>query len=126
MRGFAARDVVGLAAATSVLSVVLAAAASIGWSSGSLGFGYAATPRCTSAALGVLPTLSAGLITAVTVGPLPSACDGALLEVTVGNGIASSGGTTVVPAQGGSVTVVLAAAVAVTGAVQTDLVLIGP
>jgi len=126
MRTIAARVVAGFALAALAFPVGVAAAASLGWSAGSLGSAYAVTPRCTSGALGVTPNLSAGLITSVTVGPLPPSCGGASLQVTVGDGSVLSSGSAAVPGAGGSVTVLLAAAVAVTGAQQTDLVLVGP
>jgi len=125
-RTVAARLVAGLAVAALVFPLALAATASLGWSAESLGSAYAVTPRCTTTPLGVLPNLSAGLITSVTVGPLPPSCGGASLQVTVGDGTVLSSGSVAVPGAGGSVTVLLAAAVAVTGAGQTDLVLVGP
>ena len=51
---------------------------------------------------------------------------GATLQVTVNNGVTNSSGSAAVPAGGGSVTVTLGAAVAVTTATQTDMVLVGP
>ena len=108
------------------MTAVLAAAASLVAGSGSLGAGAATTPRCTTAGHSVLHNLSAGTIVSVAVGRLPASCGNATLEVTVNNGLVSASGPSVVPAGGGSVTVTLVGAPAVVGAVQTDLILIGP
>lgn len=110
----------------SVWWAVMAAAVSLAVTPRSLGARTVSTPRCTSAGHSVLQNLSAGTVISVTVGGLPAACGGATLQLTVNNGVTNSSGSVTVPAGGGSVTVVLAAAVAVTSAEQTDLVLVGP
>jgi hypothetical protein len=74
----------------------------------------------------VLQNLSAGTVVSVTVSGLPAACGTAILQVTVNNGTVNVSGSAAVPAAGGSVTVTLASAPAVTRSEQTDLVLIGP
>lgn len=106
--------------------IVVGAAASLGFASGTLGAARTATPRCTTAGLTVLQNLAVSTVTSVTVGALPSACGGATLQVTVNNGISNSSGSAAVPVGGGSVTVTLAVAQAVTAWEQTDLVLVGP
>lgn len=105
---------------------VVGAAASLSFASGTLGAATTATPRCTTAGLTVLQNLSAGTVISVTVGALPAACGGATLQVTVNNGVANASGSAAVPGGGGSVTVALGSAPAVTAAEQTDLVLVGP
>ena len=105
---------------------VIGAAASLSFASGTLGAATTATPRCTTAGLTVLQNLSAGTVISVTVGALPAACGGATLQVTVNNGVTNASGSAAVPGGGGSVTVVLGSAPAVTAAEQTDLVLVGP
>ncbi|MDQ6793315.1 MAG: hypothetical protein M3067_00550 [Chloroflexota bacterium] len=110
----------------SIMGAVLGAAASVNLSSDTLGAARAATSRCTAAGLTVFPNLSAGTVVSVTVGGLPAACGGATLQATVNNGVTSGSGSIAVPAGGGSVTVVLGSAPAVTTAEQTDLVVIGP
>ena len=102
------------------------AAASLALTSGSLGAASAASPRCTTAGLSVLQNLSGTTVISVTIGNLPAGCAGATAQATVNNGVTNSSGSATVPAGGGSVTVVLALAVAVTAAEQTDLVMAGP
>jgi hypothetical protein len=102
------------------------AAASLTLSSATLGAAKVATPRCTVAGLTVFQNLSAGTVVSDTVGGLPAACGTATLQVTVNNGTVNAAGSAAVPAGGGSVTVTLASAPAVSMAEQTDLVLIGP
>ena len=62
----------------------------------------------------------------VTVGSLPAACGGATIQAAVNNGSANSNGSATVPAAGGSVTITLAAGVAVATTMQTDVVITGP
>jgi hypothetical protein len=106
--------------------VVLGAAASLAFTSSTLGAARTATPRCTTAGLTVFQNLMASTVASVTVGGLPSTCGGATLQVTVNNGVTNSGGSAAVPAGGGSVTVTIAVPPAVTATEQTDLVLVGP
>ncbi len=102
------------------------AAASLAFTSDTLGAATATTPRCTAAGLSVIQNLSGTTVISATVGVLPAACGGATLQVTVNNGTVNATGSAAVPAGGGSVTVTLASAPAVATAEQTDLVLIGP
>jgi hypothetical protein len=108
------------------MGAVVGSAASLSFTSGSLGAGTTATPRCTNAGLTVFQNLAAGTVASVTVGAIPASCAGATLQVTVNNGVANSGGSAVVPGGGGSVTVNIAVPPAVTAAEETDLVLVGP
>jgi hypothetical protein len=119
------RRTVAVALLTAV-GVVVGAAASLSFASGTLGAATTATPRCTTAGLSVLQNLSASTVASVTVGTLPAACAGATLQVTVNNGIINGSGSAAVPAGGGSVTVTLGVLPAVTASEQTDLVLVGP
>ena len=105
---------------------VVGVAASLSFTSDTLGAATAATPRCTTAGLSVLQNLSAGTVVSVTVGALPAACGGATLQVTVNNGVTNASGSAAVPGGGGSVTVILGSAPAVTATEQTDLVMVGP
>ena len=107
-------------------STVVGAAASVTLASDRLGAARVATPRCTTAGLTVFQNLAAGTVVSVTVGGLPAACGGATLQVTVNNGVADASGSAFVPAAGGTTTVSLGSAPAVTAAEQTDLLLIGP
>jgi hypothetical protein len=102
------------------------AASSLAFSSNTLGAAKVATPRCTAAGLTVFQNLAAGTVVSVTVGALPAACGGATLQLTVNNGTVNATGSAAVPAGGGSVTVTLGSAPAVSTAEQTDLVVIGP
>ena len=108
------------------MGVVVGAAASLSFATGTLGAATTATPRCTTAGLTVLQNLSAGTVVSVTVGALPAACGGATLQATVNNGVTNGSGSAAVPGGGGSVTVTLSVAPSVTASEQTDLVLVGP
>jgi hypothetical protein len=94
--------------------------------SGSVGAASIAVPRCTAAGLGITHNLSGATVASVTVTGLPAACAGATLQATVNNGTTFGSGSTAVPVGGGSVTVTLGAAPAVTVAATTDIVLVGP
>jgi len=107
-------------------TTVFGAAASISFVTDSLGGATAATPRCTTAGLTIFQNLSAGTVVSVTISGLPAACGGALAQATVNNGAVSGSGSATVPGGGGSVTVPLAVAPAVTAAEQTDVLLTGP
>lgn len=107
-------------------SATVARAAAVTWSPNALGMAWTVALRCTSAGLTVTQNLASGTVTSVTVGGLPSACGLATLQVTVNNGSTTGSGSATVPAAGGSVTVTLSAAPAVTAAEETDLVLTGP
>jgi len=115
-----------------LVAVLLAAggsaafAASLAMNGQSMGMAAIGTPRCTAAGLGVIQNLSAATVISVTVSSLPSGCGNATLQVTVNNLLTSSSGSATVPSGGGSVTVTLATAVAITAAEQIDLVLTGP
>jgi hypothetical protein len=103
-----------------------AAAASLPTTAGSLGAAVAATPRCTSAGLTVVPNITGTNVVSVAVGSIPSTCGGATLQAAVNNGSASSTGSAAIPAGGGSVTVTLAAAVTLTASTQVDALITGP
>jgi hypothetical protein len=105
---------------------VFGAAASLAVTSSTLGAASTATPRCTAAGLSVLQNLSGTTVISVTVSGLPAACGTATLQVAVNNGVANATGSAAVPAGGGSVTVVLGSAPAVSTTEQIDLVLVGP
>jgi hypothetical protein len=105
---------------------VVGAAASLSLTSGTLGAADTSTPRCTAAGLTVFQNLLAGTVVSVTVGAVPAACGGATLQVTVNNGVTNASGSAAVPGGGGSVTVTLGSAPAVTASEETDLVLVGP
>ena len=119
------RVAAGIALAT-IVGASAAVAAGLTWASGTLGAVDVSVGRCTTAGLSVLPNLTGSSIASVTVAALPAGCGNASLKLTVNNGSANSSGTATVPAGGGNVTVTLAATVAVTTQVQTDLVLTGP
>lgn len=95
-------------------------------SGGSLGAARAATPRCTTAALVVTPTLAVANVASITVGNVPRACGGATLQATVSNGVTTGSGSVTVPAGGGSMVVVLSPTPPLTTAMKTYLVFVGP
>jgi len=101
-------------------------AASLAMTAQSMGMAAIGTPRCTAAGLGLIQNLSAATVISVTVSSLPTGCGNATLQVTVNNLLTSSSGSATVPSGGGSVTVTLATAVAITAAEAIDLVLTGP
>jgi len=117
---------VAVAALLTALGATTAFSASLAFGGGSLGMASTNTPRCTSAGLGLIQNLSGSNVISVTVNSLPSACGNATLQVTLNNLTTSSGGSATVPAAGGSVTVTLAAAVAMAATEEIDLVLTGP
>lgn len=119
------RRMAGLVVVT-LAGAVVGLAASVALSSNSVGAATIAVPRCTSAGLTVFQNLSVGTVVSVTVGGIPAACGGGTLQVTVNNGVTFGSGSAAVPGGGGSVTVTLGAAPAVTGSEQTDTVLVGP
>lgn len=104
----------------------LGMAASLTFSTPSVGGARAATPRCTNAGLAVVPNLSGANVVSATVSGLPAACGNATIQVAVNNGSASGTGSGTVPAGGGSVTVTLGSAVASTAGAEIDLILTGP
>ena len=118
---------IAILASTGALAVAATAfAASLSMNGGSLGMAAISTPRCTAAGLGVVHNLSGVTVISVTVSNLPAGCGNATLQVTVNNQVTSSSGSAAVPAGGGSVTVTLGVAVAISAVAETDLVLIGP
>lgn len=105
---------------------VVGLAASLSETSNTLGAATQATPRCANGSLGVVPDLSGSNIVSVTIGNIPATCGNGTLLVTVNNGTVNSSGSAAVPASGGSLTVSLASAIAMTAAVETDMVFVGP
>jgi hypothetical protein len=103
-----------------------ALAASLANTSDGVGAATVATPRCTSAALTVVPTFTAATVSSVTISGIPAGCGSTTLQVAVNNGATSSTGSAAVPAGGGSVAVTLAVAVTLTAGVQVDAVIVGP
>jgi hypothetical protein len=101
-------------------------AATLAVSPRSLGAAKVTVPRCTTGATSTISNLSGTSVVSVTVGNLPAACGGATIQAAVNNGSASSTGAATVLAAGGSVTITLAAAVAVATTMQTDVVMSGP
>ena len=116
----------GLLVLVSGCGVVIGAAAGLSLTTDALGAAKVTIPRCTTAGLTVFQNLSVSTVTSVTVGGLPAGCGGATLRATVDNGAVTGSGSTVIPAGGGSVTVTLSVAPAVTTAERTDLVIEGP
>ena len=118
--------VAALLAVAAISCAAVAFAASLAFDGRSLGMDTRATPRCTSAGLAVIQNVSGTTVISVTVSGLPSACGNASLQVAVNNQVTSSTGSATVPSGGGSVTVTLGVAVAITAVEQVDLVLSGP
>lgn len=119
------RRIALLVLATSLLAEP-ALAASLAHTSDGIGAATVATPRCETADWGVVPVFTAATVSGVTVSGIASTCGGGTLQAAVNNGITSSTGSIAVPAGGGSATVTLAVAVALTANVQLDAVIVGP
>ena len=117
---------IGAFASVAALSIVDGHAASLNWSSGSLGAGSASVAHCQSSGLGVAQNLSGSNVVSVTVSQIDSACANASVSATVNNGTTSSSGSGTVPAGGGSVTLTLATAVAAKDSEEIDVSINGP
>lgn len=107
-------------------SLVVGSAAGLALSLQSLGGAAVTTPRCTTAALSVLPVLTASNVTSVVVATLPAGCAGATIKVTVDSGVTSGSGSATVPGGGGSMTIPITAGPVLDANVEIDLVLEGP
>jgi hypothetical protein len=107
-------------------SSVIGAAESLSVTSASLGAAALSVPRCTSAGLRVIQTLSGANVSSITVSNLPAGCGNALLQAAVNNGSTNGTGSSTVPVGGGSVTISLAPTPAAGTYEQTDIVLTGP
>lgn len=107
-------------------TLVTGHAASVALSTQTVGMARVAVPRCAAVASTVLSNVSGSSIVSVTISGLPSACGGAVAQAAVNNGTSNSSGSATVPAGGGSVTVTLSTAVAVSTTYETDIVLTGP
>jgi hypothetical protein len=103
-----------------------ASAASLNASTGTLGAVKQSVPRCTTANLLVVNNLSGSNVASVTVSSIPASCASATIQAAVNNGTANGSGSSTVPAGGGSVTVTLGTAVAVTTNIQTEVLMTGP
>ena len=82
--------------------------------------------RCDTDGVSILQNLSGANVASVTVGNIASACGGATLSLTLSNGTTSSSGSGAVPSGGGSMTVTLAAAVALKDSDRIDVAIAGP
>lgn len=122
--GFLAR--VGPAIVSTIVLGGVGFAASLTFATASLGAATATTPRCTTGGLSVVQNLSGTTVVSVTVGNLPVACGGAVLQATVNNGSTVGSGSGTVAAGGGSLTITLGIAPALTVSELIDVVLIGP
>ena len=119
------RRIVLLVLAASLLAEP-ALAVSLAHTSDRLGAATVATPRCETAGWTVVPVFTAATVSGVTVSGMAAACGGGTLQAAANNGVTSSTGSIAVPAGGGSATVTLALAVALTANVQLDAVVVGP
>lgn len=117
---------IGVASLLAVAGIVVGVAASLAFTTGSLGAAAAMTPRCTTGPLSVLPVLSGSTVTSVTIATVPSTCGGATLRATVSNGVTAGSGSATVAAGGGSVTVPIVGGPALGVGIETDLILEGP
>jgi hypothetical protein len=96
-------NIFGIAVITLLLSVGVAAAASLGLTSGQLSAGSAVAGKCTSALTATRNVNNSGNVTQVNVLGVPQACAGETLAVTLRNGSVNIGSssTTVGACTGG-------------------------
>ena len=120
------RRAIAFLGVTVLAAAAVAFAASLTLTPASIGADQETIPRCTAAGLGVIQNVTGTTATSVTVSNLPAGCAGATIQVTVNNQVTSSSGSSTVPGGGGSVTVSLGVAVAITAIEQIDLVITGP
>jgi hypothetical protein len=92
----------------------------------SLAAAKATVARCDPDGFTVVPNLSGANVVSVDVGGIAASCGGGALQLTFDNGTSRSPGSLTVPASGGSVTVTLSSAVAVSGTERIDVVIAGP
>ena len=110
----------------SVLSLVVASAAALLLTAGTLGAGSAST-SCDPDGVSVTQVLSGTSVASLSVAGIDAACGGGAIRVTMRNGTgASSSGSSAVPLTGGTVAVVLAAQVPVTESAFTSVLVLGP
>ncbi|HAW11559.1 MAG: hypothetical protein ABSC16_11785 [Candidatus Dormibacteria bacterium] len=117
------------AAVVMVGTAVVGRAAGLADSSHDIGAGTVPTPRCTSAALTVVETVTTTYVTGVTVSSIPSSCAGATISVTMAEGptVFYTPASQTVPAGGGQVTVAIPSGdIPVTAAAEADVVMTGP
>ena len=125
MRAKAGATVAAVAAVTVALAGI-AFAASLSTSSSTLGAGTSVVAPCDPNGVTIVQNLAGANVSSVTIGSIASACANGALSVTVNNGLANSSGSGTVPAGGGSMTVTLAAAVALREADEVDVAIAGP
>jgi hypothetical protein len=101
-------------------------ASSVGVTTKTLGAGSSAVARCDTDGVSVVQNLTGANVTGVTVSGIAAACATGTLSVAVNNGTTSSTGTAVVPAGGGSMTLALAAGVAMKDSDEVDVSVSGP
>lgn len=111
---------------TAALLATLGFASSLPTATKKLGASSAAVARCDTDGVTILQNLSGTNVASVTVGSIASSCGGATLSLTFNNGTTSSSGSGAVPAGGGSMTVTLAAAVALKDSGRIDVAISGP
>jgi hypothetical protein len=115
-------SILGVVSITALLCVGVAAAASLGFTSGKLGAGNVAVAGCTSSVLTVTRNVdNSGNVTQLNVLNVPQACSGETLAATLENNAHSSLGSasTVVGACTGGCTVTLTGFGTVTAATVT-------
>jgi hypothetical protein len=126
------RAIVRFLATAAVLVVgtaVVARAAGLTTSGDRIGAAQVATPRCTSAAVTVVETVTTTYVTGVTVSGIPSSCGNATIAMTLAEGttVYYTPATQTVPAAGGQVVFAIPSGdVPVTAAAEADVVMTGP
>ncbi|MEP7060638.1 MAG: hypothetical protein ABI828_07890 [Actinomycetota bacterium] len=119
--------IVGAAAlVAAALFATVGHASSLNTATNSVGAGKVAVATCDNDGVTVLQVLTGNNVTSVTIGGIAAACAAGTLSVTVNNGTANSTGSAAVPGGGGSMTVALAASVAMKDSDQIDVTITGP
>ena len=127
MRRKTTGTIVGAAALlAAALFATVGHASSLSTAANKLGAGTSAVAKCDTDGVTVLQVLTAGNVTSVTINGIAAACATGTLSVTVNNGTANSTGSAAVPGGGGSMTVALAAGVAMKDSDQIDVTITGP
>lgn len=115
-------------AAVGVLLRSLAWGSATGLSSGTktLATNNSSVSRCDTDGVTIGHNLSGSNVVSVTVTGIASGCATGTLSVDVDNGTSNSSGSATVPTGGGSMTVSLAASVALKDAMEEDVTIAGP
>ena len=115
-----------MALAVAAIAVSPAFAAGLGSTTRTLGANLAAVTPCDPDGFSIRQTLSGSNVASIMVSGIASACATGTLSVTLNNGATFTTASGAVPAGGGSMTLTLSPAVAITDHHTTDVTITGP